>query len=290
MKTIRKRKRIPIIISILILLCIIGIPIIYYAGRPLPVPLRTQLFDGVIYYRRFHVKPRLLIAHIITVDLSTPGLEFLVTPGDPSAEFPLKARTTSEFAKEFDVQVAINGDGFTPWSTSGFFNYYPHPGDGVVPNGNAISQGVKYHGGSNQPTIYITANNKVSFSMPGDERIYNAISGDRMIVENKEAVPGLDDEIPAPRTAIGINGEGSKLVIVVVDGRQFLYSQGATMSELAEILILYGADTAMNLDGGGSSTLVVQSGLGVRVLNSPIDRNFPGIERAVGNHLGIMIH
>ena len=248
------------------------------------------IIDWVIYYRRFHVKPRLLIAHIITVDLSTPGLEFLVTPGDPSAEFPLKARTTSEFAKEFDVQVAINGDGFTPWSTSGFFNYYPHPGDGVVPNGNAISQGVKYHGGSNQPTIYITANNKVSFSMPGDERIYNAISGDRMIVENKEAVPGLDDEIPAPRTAIGINGEGSKLVIVVVDGRQFLYSQGATMSELAEILILYGADTAMNLDGGGSSTLVVQSGLGVRVLNSPIDRNFPGIERAVGNHLGIMIH
>ena len=258
-------------------------------GRPLPVPLRTQLFNGVIYYRRIHINPRLLIAHIITVDINTPGLEFLVTPGNPNTEFPLKARTTSEFANEFDVQVAINGDGFTPWYSSGFLNYYPHSGDGVVPNGNAISQGVKYHGGSNQPTFYITANNQVGFSLPGDERTYNAISGDRMIVVNKVAVPGLDDEIPAPRTAIGIDGSGSKLVIVVVDGRQFLYSQGATMSELAEILILYGATTAMNLDGGGSSTLVVESGLGVKVLNSPIDRNIPGFERAVGNHLGIII-
>ena len=110
-----------------------------------------------------------------------------------------------------------------------------------------------------------------------------------MIVENKMAVTGLDDEIPAPRTAIGISGEGNKLVIVVVDGRQPLYSQGATMSELAEIMLFYGADTAMNLDGGGSSTLVAEKGLGVKVLNSPIDRNIPGRERAVGNHLGIII-
>ncbi|MFH2037967.1 MAG: phosphodiester glycosidase family protein [Chloroflexota bacterium] len=255
----------------------------------MPIPQRKQLYDGVIYYRRFHLKPRLLIAHIITVDLNTPGLEFLVTPGDPNSEFPLTARTTSEFAKQFDLQVAINGDGFTPWYSNSILSYYPHPGDGVVPNGNAISQGVMYHGGSNQPTFYITASNQVSFTLPGDERTYNAISGDSMIVINKEAVPGLDDVVAAPRTAIGIDGAGSKLVIVVVDGRQFLYSQGATMSELAEILILYGADTAMNLDGGGSSTLVVESELGVKVMNSPIDRNIPGFERAVGNHLGIKI-
>jgi exopolysaccharide biosynthesis protein len=286
----KPKKRNKIVFAILLLmLCMIGIPTLYYAGRPLPIPLRNQLFDGVIYYRRVHIKPRLLIAHIITVELNTPGLEFLVTPGDPNAEIPLVAKTTSEFVKEFDVQIAINGDGFTPWHTNGFFDYYPHSGDGVIPNGTAISQGVKYHENLSQPTFYITANNHVSFSQPGEERTYNAISGDRLIVENNVAVPGLDDEIPAPRTAIGINGEGSKLVIVVVDGRQFLYSQGATMSELAEILIFYGAEIAMNLDGGGSSTLVVESGLGVKVINSPIERNIPGLERAVGNHLGIII-
>jgi len=285
MKPKKKNK----VVFVILLLCIISLPLIYYTGRPLPLSVRSQLFDGVTYYRRFHIKPRLLIAHIITVDLNTPGLEFLVTPGDLNAEIPLKAMTTSEFVKKFNVQVAINGDGFTPWYSNGFFSYYPHPGDGVTPNGVAISQGIKYHDNSNQPTIYITASNHISFSPPGEERIYNALSGDRMIVENKMAVSGLEDEFPAPRTAIGINGEGNKLIIVVVDGRQLLYSQGATMSELAEIMLFYGADTAMNLDGGGSSTLVAERGLGVKVLNSPIDRNIPGRERAVGNHLGIII-
>ena len=70
---------------------------LYYAGRPLPVPLRQQLFDGIIYYRRVHLLPRPFIAHIVTVDLQTPGLQFLVTPGDPQAERPLRARTTSQF-------------------------------------------------------------------------------------------------------------------------------------------------------------------------------------------------
>ena len=288
MKSNKKKNKIFIVV-LLLTLCIFAIPILYYAGRPLPVAVRTQLFDGVIYYRRFHMNPRLLIAHIITVDLNTPGLEFLVTPGDPNAEMPLKAMTTSEFAKEFNVQVAINGDGFTPWSSNGIFSYYPHPGDGVTPNGVAISQGIKYHDDPDQPAIYFTASNLVSFSIPGEEKIYNALSGDRMIVENKMPVSGLDDEIPAPRTAIGLSGEGNKLVIVVVDGRQPFYSQGATMSELAGIMLYYGADTAMNLDGGGSSTLVTEKGLGVKVINSPMDRNIPGFERAVANHLGIII-
>jgi len=289
MKTNSNKKKISIIISLISFLCILALPILYYAGRPLPIPVRTQLFDGVIYYRRIHLKPRLLIAHIITIDLKTPDLKFLVTPGDANAENPLKARTTSEFIKEFGVQIAVNGDGFTPWHSSGYFDYYPHPGERVKPNGTAISNGVIYHKNNAYPTLYITDNNHISFSKPTEESAYNAISGDRMIVENRTAVPGLNGDIAAPRTAIGIIGDGSKLVIVVVDGRQFLYSQGATMAELAEILIYYGAEFAMNMDGGGSSTLAVQSGMGVKVINSPIDRNIPGLERAVGNHLGVFV-
>lgn len=288
MKKFKKNIKIYLLILLLITF-IFGLPIIYYAGRPLPTSVRAQLFDGVVYYRRFHLKPRLLVAHIVTVDLNTPGLQFLVTPGDINAEKPLNAMTTSEFAKKYNVQVAINGDGFTPWYSNGFFSYYPHAGDGVTPNGVAISRGLKYHDNTRQPAIYFTATNRVSFSLPGDEMTYNALSGDRMIVENKIAVTGLDDKIPAPRTAIGLNGEGNKLIIVVVDGRQPFYSQGATMLELAEIMVVYGADTAMNLDGGGSSTLVTEKAFGVKVMNSPIERNIPGLERAVANHLGIII-
>ena len=269
---------------ILSLLCLGGVAL-YYAGRPLPIPVRQQLFDGIVYYRRVHFLPRLFIAHIITVDLQTPGLQFLVTPGDPQVERPLKARTTSQFLREFEVQVAVNGDGFTPWHSNSLLDYYPHPGDPVTPNGTAASQGMVYATG-NESTLYLSAENAVSFTAPESGQ-YNAISGDRMLVENGAPTSGLDDGTVAPRTAIGLDGSGQKLIIVVVDGRQPLYSQGATLAELAEIMMYYGADTAMNLDGGGSSTLVVQGSLGPRVLNSPIDNNIPGRERAVGNHLGI---
>ena len=272
----------------LILPCLLcGLLAFYYAGRPLPIPVRQQLFEGVIYYRRIHLTPRLFIAHIITVDLQTPGLQFLVTPGDPQAERPLKARTTSQFLREFEAQVAVNGDGFTPWHSNSLLDYYPHPGDPVTPNGTAASQGVVYATGT-ESTLYISAENAVSFTVP-ESSIYNAISGDRMLVENGMPTDGLDDGTVAPRTAIGLDGIGQKLILVVIDGRQPLYSQGATLAELAEIMIYYGAETAMNLDGGGSSTLVVQGPLGPRVLNSPIDNNIPGRERAVGNHLGIFV-
>ncbi|HET7143505.1 MAG TPA: phosphodiester glycosidase family protein, partial [Anaerolineales bacterium] len=87
---------------------------------------------------------------------------------------------------------------------------------------------------------------------------------------------------------IGINHNGRWLYLVVVDGRQPFYSTGATYKELADILLDLGADEAMALDGGGSSTMVIQGDNGQPlVLNSPIDSFIPGRERAVANHLGI---
>ena len=63
------------------------------------------------------------------------------------------------------------------------------------------------------------------------------------------------------------------------------------LSDLANLLVANGAYTAVNLDGGGSSTMVVEGGNGQpRLLNSPIDNNVPGRERAVANHVGIYIH
>jgi exopolysaccharide biosynthesis protein len=78
--------------------------------------------------------------------------------------------------------------------------------------------------------------------------------------------------------------------LVVVDGRQPFYSQGATFQELAELLKDLGAHFAMALDGGGSSALVIAGENGEAVvLNSPIDSYIPGRERPVANHFGVQI-
>jgi exopolysaccharide biosynthesis protein len=75
-----------------------------------------------------------------------------------------------------------------------------------------------------------------------------------------------------------------------VDGRQPFYSEGATFAELADLLIDFGAHYAMSLDGGGSSTLVIEGEDGLpEILNSPIDSYIPGRERPVANHLGITV-
>ena len=93
-----------------------------------------------------------------------------------------------------------------------------------------------------------------------------------------------------PRTAIGINKNGRWLYLVVVDGRQPFYSEGATYQELAQILLDWGANDAMALDGGGSSVMTVLGEDGKpSILNSPIDQYIPGRERAVANHLGISL-
>ena len=84
----------------------------------------------------------------------------------------------------------------------------------------------------------------------------------------------------APRTAVGVTKEG-KLLLVVIDGRQPGLSIGTTLWETARLMLDLGAVDALNLDGGGSSTMVVQN----KVVNAPSD----GRERPVGNALVVRI-
>jgi len=267
---------------------------LYERGRPAPIPMTQKLYEGVTYRRVIRVFPRPMIAHVLTIDTKEKGIEFLVTPPDSKGATPLNARTTSQFLKEFNVQIAINGAGFSPWWSHNPADYYPHEGDPITPFGLTASNGDIYWMGDDtdmgtKPTLYIGRRNTLSFNnRPG--RVYNAISGDRMLVLKGERASDLDTQELDPRTAIGINRNGRYLYLVVVDGRQPLYSDGATFAELANLLIDQGAFMGMSLDGGGSSTMVIQGNNGTpTILNSPIDNYIPGRERPVGNHLGVFI-
>jgi len=263
---------------------------LYTRGRALPMPERESLFPGVEYRRQVHLQPRPMITHVITIDMRTPGLRFLVTPPDKKgSDTPLRARKTTEFLREFDVQIAINGDGFSPWWSRSPADYYPHTGDPVHPRGDTASRGRVYWSTSEAfPTLYINSRNRLSFDGPA--KPFNALSGETMLVMGGQALPDLDDKELHPRTAIGYSLNGRYLYLVVVDGRQPFYSEGITLAGLAELLISLGAQYAMNLDGGGSSTLVVQGANGEpRILNAPIDNYVPGRERPVANHLGITV-
>ncbi len=262
-------------------------------GRPAPVPVKEQIMDGVTYRRVVKYLPHSMVAHVLIIDKKEGNVQFMTTPPDGTEGGSLKARTTSQFLEEFDVQVAINGDGFFPWWSRSLVDYYPHVGDPVTPNGFSASFGEKYADGLNdgcpQPTLYISRRNELTFNKPPN-KIYHALSGNRMLVQGGEVIPNLDDIQIEPRTAIGVNRNGRYTYLVVVDGRQPFYSAGATFFELAELLKELGAFYAMNLDGGGSSTMVVEGEDGKAIiLNSPIDSYIPLRQRPVANHFGVYV-
>jgi exopolysaccharide biosynthesis protein len=82
----------------------------------------------------------------------------------------------------------------------------------------------------------------------------------------------------APRTAIGYTQEGYALM-VTVDGRAPKHSVGCTLYELARLMVELGAVEAINLDGGGSSTMVING--------KPVNKVSGGSERLVSNVIGI---
>lgn len=264
----------------------------WYYHRPLPAPVNRRLFAGITYARQILRSPRPMVLHVVTIDLDAPGIRFLVTPEERTDGRQLPASTTSQFLRRSGAQLAVNANYFHPWYADGPLSYYPHVGDPVDVSGLAISRGKPYsRADGNFHTLYFSKDNRVSIGRPAGEP-YNAVSGRQVLLEDGRlpaTIRNAPKDRPHPRTAAALDATGRKLMLFLVDGRQPNYSEGATLGELARIIRDRGGHTAVNLDGGGSSTLVMQGPGGEPVvLNSPIHgRVPPGRERPVANHLGV---
>ncbi len=120
-----------------------------------------------------------------------------------------------------------------------------------------------------------------------DQEIHAALNGRQLLVVDgqvQEAREG-DNSPGAPRTAIGFSEDGSQMYLLSVDGRQPSFSEGVGLDELGRMMVEAGAHTALNLDGGGSTTMVARTPGSdrVRVENRPSD----GQEREVPNGLAL---
>jgi hypothetical protein len=109
-----------------------------------------------------------------------------------------------------------------------------------------------------------------------------AISGNAELLRDGKILSRDDGEMH-PRTAIGIDDDRGRVLLLVVDGRQTA-SRGYTMLELARMMKDLGAEHALNLDGGGSSTMIARKTNGrLGVVNTPSD----GGQRPVPNGLAL---
>ncbi|MGE5630164.1 MAG: phosphodiester glycosidase family protein [Caulobacteraceae bacterium] len=129
----------------------------------------------------------------------------------------------------------------------------------------------------------------ISFSINADKPdLKYAVSGSPRLLEKGQLSPDIvnrpDGKERHPRSAVGI--KDNKLFLVAVDGRQPGVSDGMTLYEFTEFLLSQGIQDAINLDGGGSTTLAArkQGDAVIKLANVPSD----GRERSVGNSIQII--
>jgi len=134
------------------------------------------------------------------------------------------------------------------------------------------------------------------------EEIWQAIGGGPLILKDgqfhqdplkpfpdgEEFTPDWKKEhylLRQPRSAVGVSKDGKRVVLITVDGRQPDFSLGIYQKQMADLMLEFGASDAMDLDSGGSATMVIEG----RVVNHPSDGANPdgtgGKERPVANAL-----
>ena len=100
-----------------------------------------------------------------------------------------------------------------------------------------------------------------------------------LLLKNGEQLDQSGNTMPVakmePRTAIGVSQDGKEVYLMVVDGRNFYYSNGADLLDLMNLMSACGASDALNLDGGGSSTFIARDGAEgeLKLLNWPTDQD-----------------
>ena len=251
--------------------------------------------------------PDLQVMRCVRVDLTDPDVRFITTPRIPNFvldKSEVAGTTVSNFLMKNQVQIAINANYFYQGSDPfGSPDYNLPQGTPFVVSGLLMSQGqvvVPQEGSPNYNTTLVFSSNNVpavtftNWPVKGTNGAYTAVTGTYPLLVNGFNVGTnyLNSGQPLsginPRTAFGISQDNHYLYLMVIDGRQPGYSDGALDWETATWLQMVGAYQGMNMDGGGSSTLVRADTTGLPIpLNKSSAVASDGRERTAGSMFGV---
>lgn len=251
-------------------------------------------YRGITYIERTETAPRAERMHIVLVDLRTRGIRFKVS--EPGGSRECVRETTLDFLKREHAQVAINAHFFLP---------FPSPDADAFVIGLAASDGKVYSGFETPEQVYALVKDAPAMNIDPKNRVtvvhrdpafadgrhvrervklWNVVAGSAQIVtDGAPTIPRYGVELTVgggrrysaenswygrvtARTAIGFTRDANTLVLFTVDARGG--SVGMNVSEVAETLIRdYGVWEALNLDGGGSTSMAI----GDRLVNTSSD-------------------
>lgn len=251
------------------------------AAKAIPAMQWTPVFQGISHAEFTLTEPRPVRAFVMKFDLRAEGLEFMATPANGEKDGETDAQKTTTFLKTNQLQAAINAGPFAPVVNT--------EGRGLDISGLQVCRGevVSPQQKHQYPSLVLTKDNKARIepALKKLEGVWTAVSGFSIVLQDGQVVDGGPDL--HPRTAAGISADGGTLYWLVVDGRQKKWSGGATTTELGAWLKAMGCSSGLNLDGGGTTTLVMDAGKGPQILNRPIHLGLPGNERPSASHLGV---
>lgn len=214
--------------------------------------------------------PRPNKINIVRIDLKTPGLKLAVTPrgdnyGKPMPDYPKRTiATRRERTRDFmlkhrkagrNMVIAANTAPWAPWCPPWTHTY-------AANMGLLISDGIqvdRVNKNNYRPVFFETRDGSYGMKIfqPGEDysHLKNAVSGFFFNLQDGKVLEIAHRLMPC--CSFGLDKECRYLYIIIVDGRQKGFSEGATRIEMGKFLKKLGAYNGIYMDGGGSATLTV---------------------------------
>ena len=280
-------------------------------STPIDWSVAKSIANGVIYIPAVLTQaggwPRTMVCHFVRIDLKTPNLRFADTDrcADWGADMPEKyakrsdgtsytKRTVREKTSDFlarnrgekskggksrNAVLAWNNAAWSPW-VSPYSNKWGAPNGPLYSDGIQVSElatGYGTHGSPQYPNgIFTVFKDGTADIVPNltetlaKKAWFTAPAFVAHLVSGGTAPPHGDKSV-GPRTAIGLSRNKRYLYLIVCDGRRKGWTLGCDFPSLSTLLVAMGCWEAINLDGGGSSTLCAWDAAKNRpaVLNRP---------------------
>lgn len=249
----------------------------------------------------YEKSPRPMQINIMRIDLSTPGLKFTATEkdqdyGKPMPDYPkmtivTKREKTVDFMlrqrKTRNMIVAANASPWRPW-TKPWTHIYGYPESLNILDGEVLCG---Y--GKSRATFAVYKDGKavIARDIPVEDYpdITIAVSGFEIILQDGKIIEQAKRYQTAthPRIVYGLSRDKRYFYILTVNGRQPGVSEGATAKELSHFMQDAGAWDAVNMDGGGSTSLCYWNEQEKKPVFLPHHKR--GVQRYVGSNIGIYL-
>jgi exopolysaccharide biosynthesis protein len=273
----------PVLLSLSLLAAACTRPVSPPVLGPLPFTTDTARVERVadgIWYRYLYSPSGPWAIHVLDVDLARCNRIVAVKGSDVAAGRTKTTELLARLARETGdgrVVAGVNADFFS-LANGTPVGLLVVDGHKLTEPGNESAFGVDSSG-----RAWVATGTTALAMGPRD-----AVGGRPLLIRDSVITGDVDINGDAgfrgrnPRTAVGVARNGRRVLFVVIDGRQKPYSDGTSLRETADILLALGARDALNLDGGGSSTMVVNQ---TRIANRPSDA---AGERSVGDALAVI--